>query len=221
VDDPSRVQGDVVVQALTAAAFAAVVALLATPTAMAIEEPRFNVLEKDGSFELREYSPFIVAETRVEAGFEDAGSVAFQRLFRYISGKNIAQQKIAMTASVTQSRGEKISMTAPVSQIADGNAFLVAFTLPSNYTLATAPQPLDPTVGLREVPAQLIACWRYSGRWTASNFRDHEVLLRERIKARGLIAGGDPVLARYNPPFTPWFMRRNEVLIPVTVQPKR
>jgi len=209
------------VHVLTAAAFAALVAVLATPTAMAIEEPRFNVLEQDGSFELREYSPYIVAETRVEAGFEDAGNVAFRRLFRYISGNNIAQQKIAMTAPVTQSRGEKISMTAPVSQVADGNAYLVAFTLPSSYTLATAPRPLDPTVQIREVPAQLIACWRYSGRWTASNYRDHEVLLRERIKARGLIVAGDPVLARYNAPFTPWFMRRNEVLIPVALQPKR
>ena len=207
--------------ALTAAAFAAVIAVIATPTAMAIEEPRFKVLEQDGSFELREYSPYIVAETRVEAGFEDAGSIAFQRLFRYISGDNIAQQKIAMTAPVTQSRGEKISMTAPVSQVADGNAYLVAFTLPSTYTLATAPQPLDPTVRIRAVPAQLIACWRYSGRWTASNYRDHEALLRERIKARGLITRGAPVLARYNPPFTPWFMRRNEVLIPVAAQPKR
>ena len=206
--------------ALTAATFAAI-ALLATPAAMAIEEPRFEVLEKDGGFELREYWPYVVAETRVEAGFEEAGSVAFQRLFRYISGNNIAQQKIAMTAPVTQSRGEKISMTAPVSQVADGNAYLVAFTLPSTYTLATAPQPLDATVRIREVPAQLVACWRYSGRWTASNYRDHEVLLRERIKARGLIAAGDPVLARYNAPFTPWFMRRNEVLIAVAPQPKR
>jgi hypothetical protein len=209
------------VHALTAAAFAAVIAVIATPAAMAIEEPRFKVLEQDGSFELREYSPYIVAETRVEAGFEDAGSIAFQRLFRYISGDNIAQQKIAMTAPVTQSRGEKISMTAPVSQVADGNAYLVAFTLPSTYTLATAPQPLDPTVRIRAVPAQLIACWRYSGRWTASNYRDHEALLRERIKARGLITRGAPVLARYNPPFTPWFMRRNEVLIPVAAQSKR
>jgi len=209
------------VHALTAAAFAAVIAVIATPAAMAIEEPRFKVLEQDGSFELREYSPYIVAETRVEAGFEDAGSIAFQRLFRYISGDNIAQQRIAMTAPVTQSRGEKISMTAPVSQVADGNAYLVAFTLPSTYTLATAPQPLDPTVRIRAVPAQLIACWRYSGRWTASNYRDHEALLRERIKARGLITRGAPVLARYNAPFTPWFMRRNEVLIPVAAQSKR
>jgi hypothetical protein len=206
---------------MNAAALAAIVTLLSIPTAMAIEEPRFEVLEKDGSFELREYLPYIVAETRVEADFEEAGSVAFQRLFRYISGNNIAQQKIAMTAPVTQSRGEKISMTAPVSQVADGKAYVVAFTLPSNYTLATAPQPLDPTVRIRAVPAQRVACWRYSGRWTSGNFREHEALLRERIKARGLIAGGDAVLARYNPPFTPWFMRRNEIMIPVAARPKR
>jgi hypothetical protein len=199
------------VHALNAAGFAA----------MAIEEPRFKMLEKDGSFELREYSAYIVAETRVEAGFEDAGSLAFQRLFRYISGNNVAQHKIAMTAPVTQSGSEKIKMTAPVSQVADGSAYLVAFSLPSTYTLATVPKPLDPTVRIRQVPAQLIACWRYSGRWTEGNYRDHEVLLRERINSRELIARGDPVLARYNPPFTPWFMRRNEVLIPVAGQPKR
>ena len=126
-----------------------------------------------------------------------------------------------MTAPVTQSGSEKIKMTAPVSQVADGNAYLVAFTLPSTYTLAAVPKPLDPTVRIRQVPAQLIACWRYSGRWTESNYRDHEALLRERIQSRQLIARGDPVLARYNPPFTPWFMRRNEVLIPVAGQPKR
>ena len=207
--------------ALSAAGFAAIVAVLVTPTAMAIEEPRFKVLEKDGSFELREYSAYMVAETRVEAGFEDAGSLAFQRLFRYISGNNVAQQKIAMTAPVTQSSSEKIKMTAPVSQVADGNAYLVAFSLPSTYTLATVPKPLDPTVRIRQVPAQLIACWRYSGRWTESNYREHEVLLRERIKSRELVTRGEPVLARYNPPFTPWFMRRNEVWIPVAGQPKR
>jgi hypothetical protein len=206
---------------MNAAALATIITLLSIPTAMAIEEPQFKVLEQDGSYELREYLPYIVAETRVEAGFEDAGSVAFQRLFRYISGNNIAQQKIAMTAPVTQSRGEKISMTAPVSQVADGKAYVVAFTLPSKYTLGTAPQPLDPTVRIRAVPAQRIACWRYSGRWTSDNFSENEALLRERIKARGLIPGGDAVLARYNPPFTPWFMRRNEVLIPVAMRAKR
>ncbi len=126
-----------------------------------------------------------------------------------------------MTAPVAQSRGEKIAMTAPVSQVADGRAFRVAFTLPATCTPATAPAPLDPTIQIHELPAQLIACWRYSGRWTASNYRDSEVSLRERIKARGLVTRGDPVLARYNPSFTPWFMRRNEVLIPVARRPVR
>ncbi len=207
--------------ASTSATFAAIAAVLASPYAMAIEEPSYKILQQDGSFELREYAPYIVAETRVEASFEEAGSIAFQRLFRYISGNNIAQQKIAMTAPVTQSAGEKISMTAPVVQAADGNAYLVAFTLPASYTLATAPKPLDPAVQIRQVPAQLIASWSYSGRWTANNYRENEALLRERLKELGLTARGPPVLARYNAPFTPWFMRRNEVLVPVEAPPKR
>ena len=208
-------------QAPTAVAFAALLSLVVIPNAMAIEEPRFKVLQNDGGFELREYAPYVVAETRVDASFEEAGSVAFQRLFRYISGNNVAQQKIAMTAPVTQSGGEKISMTAPVSQVAEGAGYLVAFTLPSQYTVATAPRPLDRDVHIRAVPAGLIACWRYSGRWTTSNYLEHETLLRERIKDAGLIPKGPPVLARYNAPFTPWFMRRNEVLIPVALPPPR
>jgi hypothetical protein len=161
----------------------------------------------------------------VEAEFASAGNIAFQRLFKYISGNNVAQQEIAMTAPVTQSRsesrGEKIAMTAPVSQVADGDAYRVAFTLPATYTLQTAPKPLDPTVQLREVPAQVMASWRYTGRWTESNYRDNEKLLLEQIDKRGLVTLGEPVLARYDPPFAPWFMRRNEVLIPVKPPPQR
>ena len=208
-----------------AARIAVLFAMLASATAMAIEEPRFEVLEQQGSFELRQYPAYVVAETRVEAGFANAGNIAFQRLFGYISGRNVAQQKIAMTAPVTQTaseaRGEKIAMTAPVSQVADGDAYRVAFTLPATYTLKSAPKPLDPTVQIREVPAQLIACWRYTGRWTESNYRSHEALLREQIATRGLVISGEPILARYNPPFTPWFMRRNEVMIPVEPRPPR
>ena len=210
---------------LRAARCAALFAVLASATVMAIEEPRFKVLEQQGSFELREYPAYVVAETRVEAGFASAGNIAFQRLFKYISGNNVAQRAIAMTAPVTQSRnesrGEKIAMTAPVSQVADGDAYRVAFTLPATYTLQTAPKPLDPTVLLREVPPQLIASWRYTGRWTESNYRDNEKLLLEQIGKRGLVTRGEPVLARYDPPFAPWFMRRNEVLIPVEPPPSR
>jgi hypothetical protein len=186
---------------------------------MAIEEPAYRLIESEGSFELRQYAPQVVVETRVEAGFEEAGNVAFGRLFRYISGNNVARQKIAMTAPVTQSgdapRGEKIAMTAPVSQVADGKAFRVAFVLPAEYSLETAPKPLDPTVQVRRVPARVVAVWRYSGRWTEANYAGNERQLREAVKRRGLQASGEPILARYNPPFTPWFMRRNEILMPV------
>lgn len=207
----------------TIAACAAIIALVTTTVAMAIEEPGFRIVERDGSFELREYSAYVIAETRVAADFTAAGNIAFKRLFRYISGDNVARREIAMTAPVTQSeaagRGEKIAMTAPVSQVADGDQYRVAFTLPASYTLATAPRPLDPQVQLRAVPAQLVAAWRYSGRWTESNYRDGERQLRAAIGRRPLVAAGEPVLARYNPPFMPWFLRRNEVLIPVQRAP--
>jgi hypothetical protein len=182
---------------------------------MAIEEPRFKLVEQDGSFELRDYQPYVVAETRVDAGFDDAGSIAFQRLFRYISGANVAATKIAMTAPVTQSASEKIAMTAPVSQRREGSSYVVGFTLPSSFTLASAPRPSDASVTLREVRSQRVAVWRYSGRWTLANYQENETMLRQRLASRGLVAVGAPVLARYNAPFTPWFMRRNEVLIPV------
>jgi hypothetical protein len=195
-------------------------ALLASSGAMAIEEPGFRILDRDGAFELREYAPYVVAETRVDAGFESAGNAAFQRLFRYISGNNVAQQKIAMTAPVTQSRsesrGEKIAMTAPVTQVAAGEGYRVAFVLPASYSLETAPRPLDKTIEIRAVPSRLVAGWRYSGRWTQGNYREAESRLREEMAKRDLEADGEPVLARYNPPFMPPFLRRNEVLIPVT-----
>ena len=198
---------------------AAGLALLASFNAMAIEEPSYRIVEQDGAFELREYAPFLLAETRVEADFERAGNVAFQRLFRYISGANTAQQKIAMTAPVTQSTaarpGEKIAMTAPVTQVAKGDGYLVAFVVPVKYTLETVPQPVDPAVQIRAVPARLVATWRYSGRWTTANYRKHESELRHAMTTRGLNAAGEPILARYNPPFMPSFLRRNEVLIPV------
>ena len=187
---------------------------------MAIEEPPYRVVERDGSYELRDYAAYLLAETRIEAPFLDAGNLAFNRLFRYISGNNAARQEIAMTAPVTQApagrgRGEKIAMTAPVNQVADGDAFLVGFVVPAKYTRDTVPQPLDPAVKIREVPAQLTASWRYSGRWTEANFQAALAELRGVLKSRGLAVAGEPVIARYNPPFMPTFLRRNEVLVPV------
>jgi hypothetical protein len=164
----------------------------------------------------------LIAETEVEAGFMNAGNIAFGRLFRYISGANTAQAEIAMTAPVEQSsQGEKIAMTAPVEQAKADGVYRVGFVVPRKYNRDTVPKPTDPRVSIREVPARTVAVWRYSGRWTEENFREHEKDLRRAVQARGLqaVAGDSAIIARYDAPFIPWFMRRNEVLIPLEKKP--
>ena len=203
-------------------ALAGLLLALASWPAMAIEIPEYRVLEQEGSFELRAYSSYLIAETEVEAGFMNAGNIAFGRLFRYISGANAAQAEIAMTAPVEQSsQGEKIAMTAPVEQSKADGVYRVGFVVPRKYNRETVPKPTDPRVSIREVPARTVAVWRYSGRWTEENFREHEQDLRRAIQARGLqaVSGDSAIIARYDAPFIPWFMRRNEVLIPLERKP--
>ena len=188
---------------------------------MAIEEARFTVLEKDKEFELRQYEPQVVAETLVKGNFEEVGSQGFRRLFAYISGNNLKTQSIPMAAPVTQEAGSvKIPMTAPVGQERVGGKWRITFLMPLQYTMETLPTPLDPNIVLKVIPGRLMATIRYSGTWSKGNFEENETQLLAWIAQHGLKPVGEPVWARYNPPFTPWFMRRNEVLIPVErVQP--
>ncbi|MFO7766810.1 MAG: heme-binding protein, partial [Pelovirga sp.] len=130
---------------------------------MAIEEASYEVVKTEGSFEVRDYAPSILAETYVKGDFDEAGSTAFRRLFRYISGENRAQAKIAMTAPVSQQTGEKIAMTAPVGQQKSGGQWVVSFMMPASYDMDTLPVPDDPLVTLRQVPARRMAAIRYSG----------------------------------------------------------
>jgi effector-binding domain-containing protein len=182
-----------------------------------IEKAQYTVLEKQGKFEIRQYEPQIVAETTVDASFEDAGNVAFRRLFSYISGENRKSESIKMTAPVNQkSSSEKISMTAPVNQRKSGTKYEVNFLMPSKYKMETLPEPLDSDVKLREVPARKIAAVRYSGTWSRKTYKSHKDSLEEFIRDRKLTeTGQEPIWARYDPPFQLWFLRRNEVLIPV------
>ena len=190
--------------------------IFARTDVMAIEEARYTVLEKDKEFELRQYEPQIVAETLVEGSFEEVGNQGFRRLFAYISGNNQRTQSIAMTAPVTQEAGSvKIPMTAPVGQERVGEKWRITFLMPLQYTMETLPIPLDPNIVLKVIPGRLMATIRYSGTWSKGNFEENETQLLEWIAQHGLKPVGEPVWARYNPPFTPWFMRRNEVLIPV------
>lgn len=190
--------------------------LTGVSNSMATEEAPYKVLKNDDIFELREYEPHILAEVVIDGDLEGVGNKAFRTLFRYISGDNRSRAKISMTAPVSQEqKGEKIAMTAPVSQEKVEGKWGVSFMMPASYTLETLPVPDDPTIKLRQVPARRIAAVRYSGVWSEAKYQLHKEKLENWLRENKLTAVGEPVWARYNPPFTLWFMRRNEILIPV------
>lgn len=179
---------------------------------MATEEPKFTVESKTEDYEVRLYPKVIVAETSVKAGFEDSGNQAFRILADYIFGNNKKKQKIDMTAPVTQEpKSEKIAMTAPVSQVKSTEGYLVQFTMPENYTLDTLPEPNDSRVTLKEIPARKVAVYRYSGTWSESRYQEKLAIFLSALKRNGITTVGEPVFARFNPPFMPWFLRRNEI----------
>lgn len=190
--------------------------LTGVTTTMATEEAPYTVLKTDDIFELREYPPQVLAEIIVDGDLESAGNKAFRPLFRYISGENKSRGKIAMTAPVSQEQtGEKISMTAPVSQQSVQGKWAVSFMMPASYTMETLPTPDDQNIKLRQIPARRVAAVRYSGFWSEEKYLLHKEKLEKWIKDNRFTVAGEPVWARYNAPFTLWFMRRNEILIPV------
>ncbi len=190
--------------------------LLVVKSAIAIEKAKYTVLEKEDDFEIRKYDPQIVAETFVEGELEEAGSEGFRRLYAYISGENTKKQSISMTAPVSQETGsKKIAMTAPVKQEMKDNRWRITFLMPAEFTLETLPEPNDTRVRLTEESGRLMAAVKYSGTWSEEGYQENRALLEEYIQKRGLTKTGEPVWARYDPPFMPWFLRRNEVLIPI------
>jgi hypothetical protein len=202
---------------LTVLIFLALLSLLfAGSDAMATPEAQFTVIEKEKDFELRRYELQIVAQTIVEGDFAEVGNQGFRRLFDYINGKNRKKLPIPMTAPVLKEiASEKIPMTAPVKQEKENGKWVISFVMPPGYTLETLPEPLDTSVSLKIVPGRLVAALKYSGTWSKNRYDEKQDLLEKMIRGRGLIPVGGPVFARYNPPWALWFLRRNEILIPV------
>jgi hypothetical protein len=195
-----------------AAVAAAVVLGLLSPMASAIEEPKYTVVREYDGFEIREYAPYLVAEVTVPGPAEEAGNQGFRVLAAYIFGKNRGERKISMTAPVAQAPAPtRIEMTAPVTQAAASDGYVVQFSMPREYTLETLPEPLDPQVKLKEVSGGRVAVIRYSGTWTERNYKEHLEKLQRGVEAAGLRTTGSPIYSRYNAPFVPWFMRRNEI----------
>ena len=183
---------------------------------MAIEEAPYALIAKNGKYELRHYQPYIVAATIVEGDFEKVGNEGFRRLADYINGNNRSRQSIAMTAPVgQQDRSQKIAMTAPVGQQQSGGQWRITFMMPSEYSLETLPEPLDKRVFLEVMPGRHMAAVRYSGTWSRARYEENLSLLLAWMETQDLKPAGKPLWARYNPPFMPWFLRRNEVLIAV------
>jgi hypothetical protein len=203
-------------------AVAAIAALgLSGCALLTVEEPSYRLVFKDDPFEIRDYPALAVAEATVEGGQKAAGNAGFRLLAGYIFGANTRRESIAMTAPVAQSQtaGENIAMTAPVAQTPSDGGWTVRFTMPAGKTLANLPVPDDARVKLREVPPVRVAVQRFSGWVDEGDFAHQRAALATRMAAHGLVAAGPPALAQYNPPWTLWFLRRNEVLQPVAGAP--
>ena len=167
-----------------------------------VEQAKYEVLKKVGNIEIRRYPSLVIA--RVD-GYGDSG---FNLLFRFITGNNQQKSDIAMTAPVVS---EQIAMTAPVLSETGS----IAFIMPEGFTLETTPEPLDERVKIVEIPERTVAALKFSGRWSDSVFKKKSEDFLVEIKNAGLKTTGQVFSMRYNGPYTPWFLRRNEVAIQV------
>jgi hypothetical protein len=182
-----------------------------------VEQPAYKVLASSGDIEIREYGPMIVAEANVKGERQVAMSGGFRIIADYIFGNNISSTEVAMTSPVTQQASEKIAMTAPViaqpNAQSDDNMWKVRFIMPSEYTMETLPAPANPAVSLIEIPTRRVAAITFSGRGGDSAVIENETKLNGYLAANNLTPASLPTYASYDPPWTPPFMRRNEVLI--------
>jgi hypothetical protein len=186
---------------------------------MGTEQPKYEVVERlSPKIEIRQYAPRIAAETTVNSEKSDnPRGDAFRLIAGYIFGRNKKNQKIGMTSPVeVQSAGTKIAMTAPVEVDKSNGSTVMRFFMPSQYGMSELPQPLDPRVRLVEIPATVVAALQFSGTTSdeAASAKKEELLLA--IKGSKWKPTGVPTALFYNPPWTLPFLRRNEVVVPVS-----
>jgi hypothetical protein len=165
------------------------------------EQQAYQVERVYPGFELRRYEAHVLAEVQVAGSFESAGNQAFRSLVGYIGGRNQG--------------GRRMAMTAPVLQRPFHDEHAVAFVMPAGESIASLPSPSDPRVALRPVAEQRAAVVRYTGRWSEGGYRQRLARLRADVAAAGLVPDGEPRWARFDPPWTPWWLRRNEIVLPV------
>ncbi len=185
-----------------------------------VEEASYDVLMSEDNYEIRQYEPMVIAETSVEGDFTAAGNLAFRRLFGYISRDNISSSKIAMTAPVIANQtesdlGKNIEMTVPALQEREDQGWRYMFVLPADYSLETAPVPLDENVKLSTIPSKKVAVLSFSGLRDEQVINEKTHLLEQWIVANNLTPSSKSRWAGFNPPWTIPFLRRNEIMIDV------
>ena len=186
---------------------------------MAIEEPRYTIVFKTGTFEVRQYAPMLVAETVVEGNMDEASNRGFRRIADYIFGNNQSVKtgsaaKIAMTAPVTMSSDNSTGGITD-SNITGSNKWRVHFVMPSQYSMANIPQPKNADVKLREIPGKYFAVNSYTGFNTQSGVQAKTDLLMAWVQEKKLKALSNPQLSRYDPPWTLPMFRRNEIMVEI------
>ena len=174
---------------------------------IAYEETSYRIVATNKNYEIREYDDRLAVQTSQENG----QNKAFRELFKYISGSNTSSTKIEMTIPVTQSI--KIDMTTPVTQKFQDGKIIMRFFLPRKFQPETAPQPLNEDLSIVVVKGGKYAVMKYSGRSTVENFEKHSNLLLEALSVNKITTLDDPIKATFNGPLTPFFVRRNEVMI--------
>jgi len=205
--------------------------LLCTGSAMALEEPKYEVIQADGNFEIRKYAPLLVAETLIDGDMDEASNKGFRLIADYIFGNNQAADSsaaanISMTAPVTvEPVSKKIAMTAPVTvepQVSESNMqaaqkWRIHFVMPSQYTLANIPKPKNEAVILREIPSKIFLVHSYSWLNTLSRVQNKTDAALEWANRKGLKVIGVPQLSRYDPPWTLPMFKRNEIMLEIAV----
>lgn len=213
----------------THALLALLAGFIGMESAMALEEPRYEVRISQASFELRDYAPLLIAQTLVDGDMDEASNKGFRLIADFIFGNNLAVNseqaaKIAMTAPVTvEPQSSKIAMTAPVTvepqagdtSVAGARQWRVHFVMPSQYTLATIPKPKNPAVTLHEVPRKYMVVHRYSGFNTLARVQEKTNEALAWAQQQSLKVLGTPQLSRYDPPWTLPMFRRNEIMVEV------
>ena len=186
-----------------------IIMLFSTPAWAEYEQPSYKVILEQDKFSIRDYSEVIVVETEVVASRRDATSEAFRKLFRYISGNNEANLEISMTSPVAQ------TLTNQDGEI--GENWAVRFFLPRSLSEENIPQPSERGVAVVKLKAQKYGSVSFKGTQNDKKVSENLAKLEAFITENDYEVSGPPVYAFYDPPFIPWFLRDNEILLPVIV----